>query len=428
VVADLREHGAGRLRADVRLSRQNFRAAAVSCSPMRALGLAVSMFATGCAAAGNEADALVVPEAPIRTAGSNAIVPDAEAKPPAASPKVAEGLQCDVQDVPPTRAAPIIAPDETTACHVVPKKVAKAVRAGVRKEWMRRYPSGTFAIGSGCDRLGTITRIDLERSSGHGGTLNLARFELDAVNGEWSLLWIAYSHYARYPGEDADVWESDVIGTFEIRRGRIAEAVMAPIIERVRAATVVEPVEHPPPPKKNTIHLGSMGFSSASFGVALALVDDKGRGTEGFFAGYPGTGDGQAQGVRMQLAALPLAELMHDDAFGKTLEIVDVDAPGVRELFAERFWSARDRGEDFGKWFIRERFIALTGALGGDEHVPELMRSIVLDGDASVARSRVQAINAIAAITGFDRRYEDGVAREPKVVGEEVARACRPGT
>lgn len=426
MVAELCEHGAEHLRADVRLSRQNFRTVAVSLSPMRALGLAVSMFATGCASA-VEADTLAVPEARTRADASHAVVPDAHAM-PAAVPKVAEGPKCRVQDVPPTRAAPIVPPDETTACHVVPKKVAKTVRAGVRKEWMRQYPSGTLVIGSGCDRLGTITRIDLERSSGHGGSLHLARFELDAAKDEWSLLWIAYSHYADYPGKDADVWASDVIGTFEIRRGRVAATVMAPIIERVRAATVVEPVERPPPPKKNTIHGMSMGFSSASFGVALALVDDAGRGTEGFFAGYPGTGDDQAQGVRMQLAALPLAELMHDDAFSKSLEIVDVDAPGVRELFAQRFWAARDRGDDFGKWFIRERFIALTGAFGGDEHVPELMRSVALDGDASVARSRVQAINAIAAITGFDRRYEDGVARDPKVVGEELVAACRPGS
>lgn len=72
---------------------------------------------------------------------------------------------------------------------------------------------------------------------------------------------------------------------------------------------------------------------------------------------------------RMELASRPLVELLFDDVFRKTLEIVAADTPEARKLFAERFWSARDRGEDFGKWFIRERFIALTGALGGDEHI-----------------------------------------------------------
>jgi hypothetical protein len=408
------------------LSAQNFGLCSVSRPPMRTIALAVSMFAIACTSA-IEADALDVPDAPVERRARDAVVPAARAERDTPPPEIDDGPKCDVREVAPTRAPAIVEPDAPTACRVAPKKTAKALRKAVREEWMRMYPTGSLAVNPGCDRLGTITRIDLERSSGHGGSLSLARFELDTKIGEWSLLWIAYSHYANRPGERADVWQSDTIGTFEVRRGRVAADVMAPIVERVRAAAVVDPIESPPPPRKNTIPPMSMGFSSGSFGVALSLVDDAGRGTESFFAGYPGTGEEQAQGVRMDLAARPLTELMHDEAFAQTLEVVDADAADVRELFAERFWAARDRGEDFGKWFIRERYVALAGALGDDEHVPELLRNVLQNGDASVARSRVQALNAITAITGFDRRYERGVPRDPNVVAEEVVAACAPG-
>lgn len=359
MVGRLREHGAGAVRPRVRVTSRNFRGKAMSRSRMRTLGLAVSMFALGCASA-VEADALEVPDAPTTSNnGHDAIVPTADPQLPVAARNVADGPRCKVRDVAPTRAAPIVPPDADAACHAVPRKIARALQAGVRKSWMRRYPTGKLAIAPGCDRLGPPARMDLEQSNGHGGSLNLARFELDAATGDWSVLWIAYSHYADYPGADADVWEADTIGTFEIRGGRITAAVMSSLVERVRAAAVVDPVEHPPPPKKNTLTLGSMGLSSNSFGVALTIVDDAGRGAESFFAGYPGTGDDQAQGVRMELASRPLVELLFDDVFDKTLEVVAAD--------------------DFGKWFIRERFIALAGALGGDEHVPELLRSVERD-------------------------------------------------
>jgi hypothetical protein len=390
---------------------------------MRAAALVVSMAISGCAAV-VEADALDVPEAEDAREEHAAVVPDARAS-SASPPESRDVPRCRVAEAPKTLAPTFAAPQADARCRPQPRKVVRATSKAVRRDWMRRYPTGTLVVAPGCDRLGdAIVRIELERSSGHGGSLELSRFTFDPSTRDWSLLRIMYNHYAERPAEDADLYAADNVGTVHAWRARITDAVMVPIVERARAASVVEPVEHPPPPKPNTIHGMSMSFSSGSFSVDLALVDSDGHGTQQFFVGYPSTGDHQAQSVRLHIAAEPFVELLYDDAFEATLEPIELDAPEVRELFAQRFWAALDRSEPFGNWFLRERYLALTGVLGGDEHVPALLDHVVRTEGSSGERSSVQAINAITALTGFDRRHVDGVARDPDLVARELIAAC----
>lgn len=387
-----------------------------------------------CASAGDrEANA---PDDAATVAGnSRPVVPDANPTSERATAVDPPPPACAWRNEPARRRAIATTPDPATTCRVVPRKLAKSLRRAVVGAWMRQYPSGRLVIEPGCDRLGDdIVQLDLELSNGHGGNLELVRFTRDAVAPDvapdaapptWSLRWISYHHYVGRTSDDKpDVWEDDQLGKVEVKTGVVTHAVMRGLVDRVRAASALEIHETPPPPRPNTIVLGNMGFSSGSFGAHVLLVDAAGHGSEGFFVGYPGTGEDQRDSVRLHIASEPVYELLYDDAFEATLVTTTANETAVREQFAEFFWAARDRGPEYGKWFLRERFLALASALGDDQQMPELLGHLAGNEDASVARTRVLVINTIAALTGFDRRYADGVARDPDVVAKEVAREC----
>lgn len=346
---------------------------------------------------------------------------------PEVSPEPIARPRCVVDELPAV-AWPAATIEPAARCRPVARGLGRSLRKDVAAAWHRAWPEGRLEIEAGCDRLSdTIASLDVELSSGHGGTLHLARFERDAATGEHALLWIRYNHYQRdRPRETGDPWQEDAIGTLEVLRGRVGATTMTALVDRVRAAAHLEIVEHEPPPKPGTLYLSSFGMSSRDFGVGLRLVDDAGHGIERFYAGYEGSGDTQDEGVRLDLAGAAVVELLYDDAFAATLEPVPHGDEAARTLFAQWFAKARGRGDEYGYWYIRERYIGLAAALGTHREVPALLERVAIDGDASVGRTRVLAINAIAALTGFDPRYgESGEPREPAVVAAEVLAECR---
>lgn len=395
----------------------------------RSLAMGVGLL-LACASAG-ERDATAPDEPAIATTRSQPVVPNAanaaNAENGPAAPVEPPPPACSWRELAAQRRPTMTAPEPSTTCRVVPRKLARSLRRAVVGDWMRQYPTGRLVIEPGCDRLGDdIAQLDLELSNGHGGNLELVRFTRDAAADTWSLRWISYHHYVGVPsGPEADVWEADQIGEFTVKTGIVPTATMRGLLERVRAASTLEIHETPPPARPGTIVLGNMGFSSGNFGVHVVLVDAAGHGSEDFFVGYPGTGEDQRKSVRLHIASVAVFELLHDDAFEATLVRGEPNDKAVREQFAEFFWAARDRDPTYGSWYLRERFIALVAALGDDQHLPELLAHLAPPGDASVERTRVLAINTIAALTGFDRRYADGTARDPTRVADEVARACR---
>jgi hypothetical protein len=346
---------------------------------------------------------------------------------PVVSPEPIAPPRC-VVDTAPALTWPALAVESAARCRPVARGLGRSLRRDVKADWYRAWPGGRLEITSGCDRLGdTIASLDVELSSGHGGTLHLARFERDPATGEHALLWIRYSHYQRdRPRDTGDPWREDAIGTVEVFRGRVGAATRTALVDRVRAAAHLEIVEHEPPPKPGTIQLRGFGMSSRDFGVGLRLVDDAGHGIERFYAGYEGSGDTQAEGVRLDLAGAAVVDLLYDDAFAATLEPVPHDDGDARTLFAQWFAEARGRGDEYGYWYLRERYVALATGLGTHREIPALLERVAIDGDASVGRTRVLAINAIAALTGFDPRYgESGEPREPGVVAAAMLEACR---
>ena len=153
-----------------------------------------------------------------------------------------------------------------------------------------------------------------------------------------------------------------------------------------------------------------------------------------WFAGY--VGEQQQDSVPLAIAQSTIDELLLADAFRATLTPAGADDPDARALYARVFWHARARGEDYGYWYVGERLLGIAASLGAPQHVPALLdhlrppRSMAAPDSDEVSRARltVLALNAIAAITGYDHRYADKAPRKVDEVAAETLAACtRPG-
>jgi hypothetical protein len=349
-------------------------------------------------------------------------VPAARADAPAPAPVAA--ATCARAAEAPARFEELRAPEGS--CRTAPAQVTREVRAKIRKRWMRQSPKGRLEIRDGCDRLGAHpSSVVVESSSGHGGSLTLARLDRQA-DGAYDLVLLEYNHYARVAGkDDSDPWQADSSGPLVVHRGRFDAVVMAPLLERLRVAAHVEIEEHEPPPRKDGLLLTGASFSSHDYHVALRLADDRGHGLQRVFAGYASSGDDQKHGVPLAIADEALDTLLHDPAVRSSFTELGADDPAARDLFARVFWAARARGDDYGYWYVRERLLGMAALLGSAQHVPALVDQLRVTGEHSVERSRILAVNAIAALTGYDVRHDAGGKPRPpaRVVADTLA-AC----
>jgi len=385
----------------------------------------------GCTGVVEEAE-LVLPD-PATVSRNEPVLAD-EISPPQVRPPIeraAGGPRCTWEPAEAQRPARLTAPPETATCRAQPSRRRKAeLRRQVRERWMWSWPDhAKLSVSMGCDRLeDSIASLVFELSSGHGGSLELVKLDhLDG--GDWQITRIDYNHYygvERGPHEPGDPWVEDSTGVVLLSSGTLPGPRVDAALRRARQALALEIEEHAPPPDpEGIVTLGSMGFSSRDFHVALRLVDTRGHGAEYYVAGYESGGEGQAQRIALDLAADELVVLLADEALMTSLDMKAARDPAFRELFARRLWAARDRGEDYGSWYLRERLLGLAAPLGSEQHMSALLEQVAAKGDVSVDRSRVLAINAIAAITGFDPRYgERGEVRDVDEVAAEVLAAC----
>lgn len=323
--------------------------------------------------------------------------------------------------------AAVAAPPVDRACQKAPAATSRRLRKDAKARWHPTFGKRHVVVASACDRLADpIRELVFETSNGHGGSLHLVRLAL-AENGDHDLVWIDYGHYSgRPPADRADPWAADSTGRVTLRTGRVPAARAASLLSEVRAAAYLEVSEpEPPPGPEGTIRLGNVSLTSHDYHVAVQMIDADGYGIQRYFAGYEGSGTAQSEGVPLALVDDAMWTLLGDEGFVATLEQVADDDASVRALYDARLRAAAARGEDFGRWYLRERLLGLAAVLSPPQHVPLLLDVVGKDGDASIARSRVLALNAIAAITGFDRRYDrDGKARPVADVARETLRAC----
>jgi hypothetical protein len=389
----------------------------------------------GCAAIPAE-DELVVPEtrdAPRMVTGlaDEPLAPLAGRSVDEPSP----GPTCTWDHVEPQRFAAFVSPPESAECRPRPSRKRRAELGRiVREQWMWSWPDhAKLSLEHGCDRLGELSTVVFDASSGHGGSLEVVRLDRRA-DGDWDVLWIDYNGYMGGPPRvEGDPWQEEAPGASRLRRGVLSGERVDPMLRRVREALALEVRELEPPPEPDSFFGQSYGFSTRDFHVGLRLVDARGRGTEHYFGGYESGDEQQGRRIALDLAAEEVWTVLGDDALVAGLDELAPRNPAVRELFAGAFWAARARTPEYGLWYVRERLFGLAWSLGGPEHVPALLNAVRPkaageEEDASEERSRVSAINVLAELTGFDTRYDAaGKPRKLETVAAEVLAACDGG-
>lgn len=385
----------------------------------------------GCAPVSAEEE-LVVPE-PDETPGAESVVAYAEEEPTESPPVEVEAEplpSCSWSDAGALRAAELSPPPESGACRPAPKRRRMAeLTERVREGWMYSWPDhADLTVEAGCDRLGAdLSTVTLEASSGHGGSLNLVELSR-RDDGNWTIAYIDYNHYYGVEKPSAapgDPWVADATGRVALYEGTLPASTVDSLVQRAREVLTLRIEERPPPPDPDgEVFAESFGFSSRDFHVALRLVDDAGHGVERYVAGYAGSDEGQADRLVLDMAAGELWPLL-DETVVESLDERTAADPDLRRLFSERLWAATTRGDEWGYWYVQERLLGLATPLGEVAHVGAMLPVVARVGESWEDRKRVLAINAIAAITGFDRRYaEDGTFRSLAEVAPEVLEAC----
>lgn len=272
-----------------------------------------------------------------------------------------------------------------------------------------------------CDTLGLLRSVVFEASSAHGGRVLLRRVHR-RDDGQWVLSEVDYDHYAPndLPARAGDPWASG--GTVSLSRGVIPRDVTNGALGRMREALVVVP-RAAPLVSSATEPAGRVLTTSRDFHVALRLTDDTGASVEHFFSGYESDDAAQAERVALELAADEFRALADSVVVRDALSATVASDPEIRTLFDTHFFSAAQRGPDFGKWYLRQRVLGMTRWLGHDAQVPTLLG--LLDPALQPNGAQVPAINALVSVTGYEARYDaDG---RPRLVADAAAdlwRAC----
>lgn len=331
---------------------------------------------------------------------------------------------CPFQVEPPSL-PPAVVPATRGACRHAPAAITKQLTAEIKHDWLREWPTGRLEIRPGCDRLAPeLASMVLEQSSGHGGSLTLMSLTRRS-DGDHDLVLLEYNHYFTTLKRDrTDPWQADSAGQLAVSHARIPRATAAPLLARLRAAAHVEIQEHEPPP---TSPSSSVGYGSSNdYHVALRLTDGKGHGVQRAFIGYAGSGPEQADGVPLAIVARAVDVFLADEKLRATFTPAGADDLAARDLFARVFWAVQARQEGDAAWYLRERLLGMAALLGDVQHLPALLTEMRTPaGKPGVERSRVLAINAFTAITGYDRRHDPkGAPRPPQVVADELVTAC----
>jgi len=273
------------------------------------------------------------------------------------------------------------------------------VEARIRKDFVVHRKPSKLVIDFGCDSISSApaSEVIFEDGSGHGGTLRIVRFRRAAQHVDVKM--IASSHYynkateissAQMPARDFD--------------SMVAQARVA-----VLAKPHLVPLALPP----GAAHASGGSHSSNDFHLGLRLTDDEDHAIERHFTGYEGS-DAQGLILPMRMATERFEASLSSLAFTKDPAVAD----DVRDLFVRRFLYAMEN-QPF--WWITERMVALAAQLGTIDIVPVLVKIAQKKGEASADRARPVALDAIAALTGWDPRKD---AKDEDEAAANALREC----
>ncbi len=351
------------------------------------LGLAIVIVVGSCSSKQAPCPAAPVPPAAVAV----------DEPPPAAPPAPpAPGRRCWASGRP---TPPVAAKDEAPYCAPFDMRILARVEARVKKEFVVREQPSKLIIDFGCDAAyGDAKDVFFEDGSGHGGSLRLVRFRVEPDHVD--VRAVGSSHYH---GAGLEVVAGSVDRkTFDALLGEARVAMLA----RPHLVRLVDP----------TGGLGTMGMSGSSndFHLRLTIVDEEGRATDRHFTGYDGSEE-QETILPMRFATAPIVKLL--DATKLTpAPITAAD----RSFFTARL-IATMAGDPF--WWVTERYVANAAQLGTFDAVPALVALLRAPTGASEDRTREAALDAIAAITGWDPWLDDAGARRPVAAATAAALA-----
>lgn len=266
------------------------------------------------------------------------------------------------------------------------------VRAEIDKQY--QAPSAGAPVSlffAGCAAVqGPIASLTVELGYGHsfGRTLTIVR--LVRKGAAWEVTALELD---RGKGKVA-AWGGETTDAVRVRTFTASDALGAALVDFAGTALSVTLSE----PKKGN-GLGLSGWASSSdFYAAVTLV---GANTvDRHYAGYKGSSDQLTYLPVLVTADVVLAQL----ALGKQ-PTAALDA-GARALFSDRILLRRDHLDGSFHWWVREAY-ARAAPEGGDKRLlPLLEHWLALPSGASEDRTRVAAVNALAGITGDDRRFD----------------------
>lgn len=275
----------------------------------------------------------------------------------------------------------------------------KSVEQRLRATMIVQDKPSLLVVDWGCDEAhGALREMVLEDGSGHGGSLRVIRFQWQS-GGRVTIRKIASSHYYQ-PG-------------VTLEHAETSATQLAPIVATSRVALLARPHVVRLRAKNGSYQRG--GSSSNDFHLLLRLTDDGGRVTEDHFTGYESS-RAQAQIVPMRLATEPIRKLLEGLSFARA-EATDDD----RAFFTARL--ARTLAtKPF--WWVKERYVATAATFGTVDAIPMLVALAGEKGEASADRTRVHALDALAAITGWDPRLDGERKRSIDEAAALAREAC----
>jgi hypothetical protein len=260
-------------------------------------------------------------------------------------------------------------------------RIQRELRPKLAKRFSPTIPGATLALSFDCDALGGVNEIVYEVGSGHGQDLSLVRLRRKE------------SHFEALRIQRPSMFSSAGLPAI-IERGDIHASAVDALLPAVRGLLLARLEQRAPPNPTSE----SSFFSSNDWHGALRLTDAAGHVVERGFTGYASSDE--------QLRSIPMAEVV--DLLDPVVERIPWQpAPAdasVRSFFVERFLSA---GPARAEWWVKERLVMLAEHAGTPALVPKLVALATdMGADASVERTRTHAVDALAALAGFDARRD----------------------
>lgn len=296
-------------------------------------------------------------------------------------------------------------------CRTVAPAIRTKLEAALRPLYQPHLRPSVVQVNLTCDPLAeTLHEVVIETGNGADGTLSLWR--LTRAADHWSI--VGASIYIGVQGCDAGYLSSDAC-LIRVGHAEASSAEVETVLPLVRAALLASMQDRP----AGRGPLGSvLALSTSDVHRLVRLEDDEGRLLERTFTGYEDNGPGQVDRLAASQAAAPLLAL---------LERVRLErrAPTEAEssLFASRYAAALQHRP--AAW-VEERLLKMAARLGTPDLLPSLVTLAQVPRDAAPDRRAVAAVNALAAITGWDARFDtEGQPRPLAEVAMAYETECR---